>query len=112
MITYTITPTRTRRLHSRVMFKGGAETVKFDYSPWAEDNGTVTGVTVTVEAGDASITNETLASDVKSMLVTTSNEGWSLIKLVATDGTNKDVQYLEVVSKDPERQVSDYGRCD
>lgn len=91
------------------MFKGGAETIKFDYSPWAEDNATVTGVTVTVEAGDAGISNESLTSNVKSMLVTTSNEGWSLLKLVGTDGTNKDVQYLEIVSKDPERQISDYG---
>lgn len=112
MITYTITPTRVRRIHRRVMYKGGAETVDFDYSPWVEDNGTVTGVTVTVEAGDASVTGESLTSNVKTMLVTTSNEGWSLLKLVATDGTNKDVQYLEIVSKDPERQVSDYGRCD
>lgn len=109
MKTFHVTPVRVRRLHERVMFKGGAETIKFDYSPWAEDNGTATGVTVTVEAGDAGISNESLTSNVKSMLVTTSNEGWSLLKLVGTDGTNKDVQYLEVVSKDPERQISDYG---
>lgn len=91
------------------MFKGGAETIQFDYFPWAEDNGTVTGVTVTVEAGDAGVSNESLTDDVKSMLVTTNNEGWSLLKLVATDGTNKDVQYLEISSKDPERHISDYG---
>lgn len=109
MKTFTVTPVRVRRLHNRVMYKGGAETIKFDYSPWAEDNSDVTGVTVTVEAGDAAVSGESLASNVNSMLVTTDNEGWSLLKLVATDGTNKDVQYLEIVSKDPERQISDYG---
>lgn len=109
MKTFTVTPVRVRRLHNRVMYKGGAETIKFDYSPWAEDNSDVTGVTVTVEAGDAAVSSESLASNVNSMLVTTDNEGWSLLKLVATDGTNKDVQYLEIVSKDPERQISDYG---
>jgi len=110
--TYYITPERVRRLHRRVMFRGGAETIKFDYSAWAEDSATITSVIVTVEVGDAGISGETLTSDVKSMLVTTDNAGWSMIKLVATDGTNKNVQFLEVVSKDPERVVSDYGRCD
>lgn len=112
MKTFHVTPTRRERVHERVMFKGGAETIQFDYSPWAEDNGTVTGVTVTVESGEAGVSNESLTSNVHSMLVTTNQEGWSLLKLVATDGTNKDVQYLEVSAKDPERQISDYGRCD
>lgn len=94
------------------MFKDGAETIQFDYSPWAEDNGDVTSVTVTVESGDAGVSNENLADNIQSMLVTTTQEGWSLLKLFATDGTNKDVQYLEISVKDPQRQISDYGRCD
>tara|TARA_R110000823_G_scaffold120005_1_gene244690 strand:- start:147 stop:494 length:348 start_codon:yes stop_codon:yes gene_type:complete len=98
--TYYVTPTRARERNRRLAFEGGAETVTFDYTSWAEDNGTVTGVTVTVETGNAAISGEALASNVKTMVITTTNSGRSLIKLAATDGTNTDIQWLEVYAKD------------
>jgi hypothetical protein len=107
--TYYITPTRTRRANHRLAFKGGAETINFDYTAWAEDNGTVTGVTVTVESGQAAISGEALTSNVKTFVVTTAQTGKTLLKLAATDGTNTDVKYLEIASKDYQLPSTDYG---
>ena len=106
--TYYVTPTRTRRKQSRLAFESGQETINFDYTSWAQVNGTVTTVTVTVESGQAAISNEALTSNVKSMVVTTSQDGRSLIKLVATAGNNKDVQWLEVVARDLDVDSLDY----
>lgn len=111
MKSYFVTATRTRRTSSRLAFEGGVETINYDYTPWSQDNGTVTAVVVTVETGDAAVANETLASNVKSFTVATSNFGSSLIKLVATTaGNNIDVQFLRVVAKDPQLlALNDYG---
>lgn len=107
---YYVTNTRTTQRNKRVMFEGGAENIQYDYTSWAEDNGDTTSVTVTVEYGDAAISGESLTSNVKSMLVTTSNTGKSLIKLVATDGTDKDVQWLEIYAKPMNVTINeDYG---
>ena len=106
--TYYVTPTRTRRKQSRLAFESGQETISFDYTSWAQVNGTVTTVTVTVESGQAAISNEALTSNVKSMVVTISYDGRSLIKLVATAGNNKDVQWLEVVARDLDVETQDY----
>ncbi len=91
-------------------FVGGAEQIQVDYSAWAEVNGTVTGVTVSTEYGDAAVSAESLTANVKSFLVTTTNSGKTLLKLVATDGTDIDVTWLEIVAKDPALAFSDdYG---
>lgn len=101
MKTIYITPTRQRERQHRVAFESGVETFNFDYSSWAEDNGTVTDVTISTEFGQASVGNESLASNVKTFTVTTSQTGKTILKLVATAGNNKDVQYLEIRSKKP-----------
>lgn len=110
MKSYYVTNTRTTQRNGRLAFKGGAEQVSFDYNGWAEDNGTVTSVTITVEYGDAAVSSESLTSNVKSFLVTTNTARKSLLKLVATDGTDKDVQWLEIWAKDTTQEyVDDYG---
>lgn len=101
MKTFYITPVRQRERQHRVAFESGVETIKYDYSAWAEDNGTVTDVTISTEFGQASVGNESLASNVKTFTVTTAETGRTVLKLVATAGNNKDVQYLEVRSKKP-----------
>ena len=107
---YYVTNARRNAMPSRLAYAGGAEQVQVDYSAWAEVNGTVTGVTITVEYGEAAISAESLTSNVKSFLVTTANSGKSLLKLVATDGTDKDVMWLYVWAKDPTLAFSDdYG---
>jgi len=109
MQTYVITDNRRTQIRRMLAFKGGAETIKFDFSPWAEANGSPSSVVVTVKTGDATISNESLASDVKTFVVTTSNAGGSMLKLVATAGNNIYVTHLDVWAKDPDRQASDYG---
>jgi hypothetical protein len=111
METYYVTNERNRDYITKEAYKGGAEQIQYDYSSWAEDNGTLTSVTVTVESGDATISSESLASNVKTFLLTTSQIGHSTIKLVATDGTDKDVQYLNIITRDPMNYAHDYGMC-
>lgn len=110
MKTYAITNRRTSQQQHRLAYAGGAELVRVDYSSWAEDNGTVTDVTASVEYGDAAISGESLTANVKSMTITTASAGKSLIKLTATSGTDIDVQWLHIHAKDPAAAVSDdYG---
>ena len=77
-------------------FEGQTQTHTIDYSPWADDNGTVTDVTLTVKSGSATIANESLTSNVKTFTVTTTNAGSSLIEAKATAGNNIDIYYLRI----------------
>lgn len=107
----TRTNNRRQQLRQMLSFKGQTETVTVDYSPWSDDNGTVSAVTASVESGQASIGNESLTSNVKTMTITTAETGASMIKLSATAGNNVDVSYLYVFSKDPQAKTEDYGLC-
>ena len=102
---------RRTQLRQMLTFKGGTETVTIDYSPWSDSNGNVTAVTASLESGQASIGNEPLASNVKTMTITTAEQGPSMIKLSATAGNNVDVMYLYVFAKDPQNYTEDYGIC-
>lgn len=93
-----------------VTFKGGAVKYSFDFSPWADDNATVTAVTWTVKAGSATISGDALASNVATALVTFGNVGSTLIQVKATTTSNGIyVAYLDVLAKDPQTGTSDYG---
>ena len=93
-------------------FKGDIKEHKVDYSLWVDDNATVTGVTWTVEEGQATISGEALASNVSTITLTTSEMGSSMIKAVCTDGTHSEAIYIQVVAKDPKpfgMPIDDYG---
>lgn len=111
MQTYNVTARRSRQTERLLAFKGGAEAVEFDFSAWADDNGTVTAVTWTLKSGQAAISGQTLTSNVASALITTSEQGASLVQIVATAGSNKYVANLEIRAKDPEYPSQDYGLC-
>lgn len=111
MRNYIITANRRRQIERLLAFEAGAESVKFDFSPWADDNGTVTAVTWSIRSGQAAVSGETLAANVASALITTSEQGPSLIRVVATAGGNKYVAHIEVRAKDPEFPSQDYGLC-
>jgi len=65
-------------------------------------NTTVTGVVWSVDDGNATITGETLSSGKASALITTSSEGCSLIKLVATLADSQiDVFFFKIKALDP-----------
>lgn len=97
------------QIRNILAFKPGAETVKFDFSPWAEDNGSVSAVTWTVKSGQAAIANKTLASNVAQAVITTSESGGSLIQIKATAGNNVYITHLDILAKDPYRITDDYG---
>ena len=92
-------------------FKSGAETITVDYSPWSDDNGSVTAVAATVKAGQAAISNESLSANVKQMTIMTAESGASMIKLSATAGNNTHISYIYILAKDPDSHSEDYGIC-
>ncbi len=89
--------------------KGQAQTITVDYSPWAEDFGTVTAVVVSVKSGDVAISSESLSSNVKTFVITTSNAGQSMVKLAATAGNNIHVLHIRIMVRDPDVVTNDYG---
>ena len=109
MQTYTIKSNRNQQTKQLLAFKGEAQTVQLDFSPWETDNGTVTSVTWTVKSGQASIANESLSSSVAQATITTSDTGRSMITVAATAGNNIIKLYLHVFAKDPNTITNDYG---
>lgn len=93
-----------------LQFKGDVKTLSIDFSSWADDNAAVTSATWTVERGQASISSETLASNIASCLVTTNTAGKSMIKVLISDGTRSEAVYIKVKCKDPQiSSFNDYG---
>ena len=109
MNTYTIRANRKQHERQLLTYIGEANTVQIDFAPWESDNGSVTSVDWATKSGQAGITNESLSSSIASALITTSQEGRSLIKVTATAGNNIFVLWLDVKSKDLQSyQPSDY----
>ena len=112
MYSFIVTANRRKQIFKLLSFKGMTETVTVDYSPWADDNGAVTSVTVSVESGQATVANESIASNVKSMTIACSQEGASMLKLTSGGAGNPvDIQYIYVYCKDPTAITDDYGLC-
>lgn len=99
------------QIRHKLAFKDEAETVEVDFSPWAEDNGTVSSVTWTTKSGQAAISGQTLVGNVATALITTSEAGGSFITLAAVGDTDTKVINLDVLAKDPHRRFNDYGLC-
>lgn len=107
--TYYIRADREPRTINLGTLKGDVASLNFDYSAYADDYGAVTTVTVTVESGQASVGSESLASNVKSLTLTTSQEGRSTIKLSAAGSSDTHILKLLVMTKDPQSVSEDYG---
>ena len=97
---FIITSENNPETFNNTMSKGDAVTYSFDFTPWEEDNSTITSATWTVEAGQAAITGKTLTSGVITGLITTAESGGSLIKLIATTATEIKVIWLDLMAKD------------
>lgn len=105
------TDIRTQQVYNDVAFKDGTQTHTIDYNPWSDDNGSVTDVTMTLKAGQATIGNESLSANVKTFTVTTSTVGRSIIQAKATAGNNIDIITINILTKDPLSDPIDYGLC-
>ena len=106
---YVRTHNRRQQVWNILGFEDQTETITIDYSPWADDNGTVTDVTLTVKNGSATIGNESLASNVKTFTLSNTETGSSMIQLKATAGNNVDISHIRILAKNPETIVNDYG---
>lgn len=91
--------------------KGDTKTYSFDYSAWAADNNDISSMTWTIKAGQATISDETLTSNVAQANISFPEEGRSLIQVTADTGTQVYVSYIDIASKDPEILTDDYGVC-
>jgi len=109
---YVITSEDNQQIFNDADNKGAAITYQFDYNPWSEDNNNVTTVTWTIKSGQATITNEALASNVASSLITLNEIGGTLIEVKADTGTQIYVTFLNILARDQNRIVRDYGLGD
>jgi len=88
------------------------DVVKYDIdcSPWAEDNANITTATWSVEYGQASISSETITSNVVSAVVNYSQAGRMLISiLIETSGGLAKKMWLASYVKDRQQPSDDYG---
>ncbi len=106
---FTITSENNPQKFFDVSFKDAAITYRLDFNPWAEDNHDVITATWTVKAGSATISGETLVSNVATALITFSDAGRSLIQVKAATSAETYVAYLDVLAKDPQLPIGDYG---
>ena len=107
---FVVTASRNPQIFKDVGFKDGAIKYSIDFTPWQDDNATVTGVTWTVISGSATVSGEALTSGVATALVTFGSEGGTLIQIKATTASSGIyVLYLEVLAKDPNSATDDNG---
>lgn len=110
---YVITANNNQGIHKDRAYKDSVVTYQFDFSPWAEDNNSVSTVTWTSKSGQASISGEALASNVATAQVTFSEAGGNLIQVKADTGTEIYTAHLDILVKDPSRlATNDYGLCE
>lgn len=107
MYEFIVTTNRNREIDKVLIMDGQTETVKFNAAPWEGDNGTVTAVTWTLVSGNATISNQALASSVASARIAGTSAGKSLIKIKLTTATNIGITYLEVYVRDPQVVVGE-----
>lgn len=82
-------------------------TYNLRYSPWAETNGDVTTVNWNVINGQASVTGQSLASNLASAQIEATEEGKSLIEVEADTGTDKFIAYIDLYARDPNKGLNE-----
>lgn len=90
------------------VFKSETHPVSVDFSPLADENGNFTSATWTVESGTASVSGAAFFSNVATANVSFSDEGTSLIKISATNGTLTKNFFLKIKANSPDFEVMDY----
>lgn len=88
---------------------GDAVTYSFDFTPWQEENNTITSVTWESKYGQVGISNQQLIAGVATALLTYSTRGNNLVAVLATTATQSKKVWLEVKAKDVQYYPDDYG---
>ncbi len=96
------------KVQSWPQYKGEAWTYTIDWTVTAGRLGTsVSSVVWSVDSGSATISGEALASNVASALITTSQSGCAMIKVVATLADGQiDIHYFKVQVSEPNCSTS------
>lgn len=92
-----------------VVSKGDTVKYQFDFTPWQEDNDTISSISWTVESGQAAVSNQTFLSGVSTALLAFPEDGRSFITVLATTPTVKKKLWLVVEAKDVMLFTDDYG---
>ena len=88
---------------------GDIATYEFDCTPWQDDNSTITGATWTVESGSASISGQAVSSGIVSAQVSFTQAERVLISILLTTATEKKKLWLEIICRDYQLPIDDYG---
>ena len=100
-----------QELRSMRTIEGAIEPISVDFSPWADDSGAITSATWSVVGGNASISGQSLASNVATAIVTTADVGDSTIEVKGINATYTKPIRIRILAKDPgANPVYDYGR--
>ncbi len=78
-----------------------SEIYKIDFNQWSGINGNISSVSWSTIYGSITISNETLANNVASALVTFNGTGRVLIKIKATATSEVKTIWLAMLVKDP-----------
>ena len=89
--------------------KGDVVAYRFDFTPWQDDNDTITSVTWTLESGQASISGETLISGVADALVSFPQQGRSVISVLATTATAAKKVFISIEARDEALEYTEDG---
>lgn len=100
-----------QQILEKLHFAGDIKPLTVDFSVLADDTGTITSVTATIESGSAAIGTAVLASNVWTAPITTSQSGISMVKLVANSASYKEAIYIRITCKEPRAfaDTTDYG---
>ncbi len=90
--------------------KGGVMPLTVDFSPWADDNGALTGATWSVIGGNASLSDTSLSNSVASVTVTTADRGDSTIEVKGANASYTQPIRIRVSAIEPQAlPMHDYG---
>lgn len=107
---FVITAKNNLEFFNSIEFIDGAETYSIDFSPWVDDNNTISTITWTLKSGQVTISSKSLNDNVASALLTFSQSGGNLIQIKADSGTEIYIAYLSVFAKDLSNTFTDdYG---
>lgn len=93
--------------------KGDVVTYHFDFSPWQDDNSTITSIVWTLESGNASISNQVLTSGVAAALVSFPQEGRNTISVLAVTANEQKKIFINIIARDQQLEfpIDGYGYC-
>ena len=108
MHSFAVTALNSSRVFRAQNLKGDKEQFILDFSPWAEDNETITSVSWSIKAGSATISGENLIDDIASAYIALDDTDGALIEVTATTANLVKTAYIDVMVHKVEKESTDY----